>query len=118
MDEGREDGQFQEDDRPLIHPLDGVERGDAVPPLPTAAAAKDSWVAGIPGRDGGLLGDVVEGDHPLPRPLDEPVEDHAPAAIFLSLLHGHVEPNREGGRPDPGEYGTTEMVAGGGGVKG
>ena len=41
----------------------------------------------------------VEGE---PDHVNEPVEDHAPAAIFLSLLHGHVEPNREGGRPDPG----------------
>ena len=57
----------------------------------------------------------VEGE---PDHVNEPVEDHAPAAILLSLLHGHVEPNREGGRPDPGESGTTDMVAGGRGVKG
>ena len=68
LDEVREDGQFQEDDRPLFHPLDCVDRGNAVPPRPAAAAAKDAQVAGIPGRNGGLLGDVVEGDHPLPRP--------------------------------------------------
>ena len=67
VEEGRDDNQFWEDNRPLVHPLDGVERGDAVPPLPAAAATKDARVAGIPGRDGVLLGDVVEGDHPLPR---------------------------------------------------
>ena len=57
----------------------------------------------------------VEGE---PDPVDEPIEDHTPAAILLSLLHGHVKLNREGGRPDPGESGTTDMVAGGRGRRG
>ena len=122
MDEGREDGQFWEDGRPLVHPLEDVARGDAVPPLPAAAAFKDARVASILGYDRGLLDDVVERDHCLPQgepdPVDEPVEDHTPAEILLLLLHGHVEPNHEGGRPDPGESGTTDLVAGGWGAKG